>query len=165
MTGAEPRKPAKPEDARNPFARKAASEATPTELDDLLAVAQSLGVLDAPAPETEQEPKTINGDDWQQMPLVLSSTMVGLRTRKAVINGRAFAEGTAIGELGAMEIRLQTVTPRRAVVVWNGTVRELRIPKPGEEPPPAAPTASGTDQRQDGNSELEGLGLPAGPGL
>lgn len=144
MTGAPPRKTKPGEALRNPFGAPVLLSAEST-ADELELLAAELAAEEKRA-EEEAKQKTelaAAGDvaAWQNMSLELSSTLVGSRARKAVINGRAFTEGTAIGKLGTSEIRLVSVTPRSAVLVWKGARRELRIPKPGETPPPEASAA------------------------
>lgn len=73
--------------------------------------------------------------------LSLSSTIVGGRAKRAVINGRAFNEGETIGLESGLPIVLTQVEPRRAVVLWNGRRRELRILRPGEQSTAALPNA------------------------
>ncbi|MBA4018354.1 MAG: hypothetical protein C0483_14405 [Pirellula sp.] len=156
MTGAPPRKPKPGEMARNPFAASvsAPADSTAEEL-ELLAAELAAEELRAEAAAKQMNEQAAAGDvaAWQNMPLELSSTLVGPRGRKAVINGRAFTAGTAIGKLGTSEIRLESVTPRSAVLVWNGTRRELRIPKPGEMPPAETSAAAARES----SSELESL--------
>lgn len=125
---------------RSPFRSAKPVVSTSDEIDQLAAMAEALGIFETPEGATESPTdEVVDIEDWRQMPLSLSSTMVGLRTSKAVINGRPFREGATIGLLGDLEIRLQRVTPRSALLVWNGTARELRIPKPGETPPTEQP--------------------------
>jgi hypothetical protein len=139
MTGLPPEPAVEGRRLRSPFAAVKPQQAATDEIDELAAQLDALGLLNDTA-GTPPQPELSDEDAWRLMPLKLSSTLVGARARKAVINDRAFSEGTAIGTLGELEIRLQRVTPRSAIVVWNGTPRELRIPKPGEtiEEPQAA---------------------------
>ena len=156
MHGAPPRTTKPGETPRNPFAASIAPPAEST-ADELELLAAELAAEERRAEEEAKQKyeQAAAGDvaAWQSMPLELSSTLVGSRARKAVINGRAFTEGTAIGKLGTSEIRLLSVTPRSAVLVWNGARRELRIPKPGETPPPDAGAAVESGDL----SELNGL--------
>lgn len=69
---------------------------------------------------------------FDQRPLYLTSTFVGGTTRRAIINGRAYAEGVTMGVEAGREIVLKSVSDRRAVVEWNGRRRELKILRPGE---------------------------------
>ncbi len=156
MTGAQPRTTQPGETPRNPFGAPVLPAAEPT-ADELELLAAELAAEEQRAEEEAKQKMALAaaGDvsAWQNMSLELSSTFVGSRARKAVINGRAFTAGTVIGKLGMSEIRLLSVTPRSAVLVWNGARRELRIPKPGETPPPEASAAVETGDL----SELNGL--------
>ncbi|MBL9082581.1 MAG: hypothetical protein JNK76_12280 [Planctomycetales bacterium] len=166
MKAAVPSKPAQDDKQRNPFGGVKLPVPATDEVDDLVALAQSLGALDEPTvEEPAEQPQVSYEETWQTMPLVLSSTMVGARVRKAVINDRTYREGAAVAMLGDLEIRLRSVTPRGAVLVWNGLVRELRIPKPGETEPVAATTAATNEAANTltegaAADELEGLSSP-----
>jgi len=171
MKAAVPTTPTEDDKKRNPFGGVKLPLPATDEVDDLVALAQSLGALDAPTVEEPvAQPQVSHEETWQTMPLVLSSTMVGARVHKAVINDRTFREGAAVAMLGDLEIRLQSVTPRGAVLVWNGLVRELRIPKPGETLPSDEPTVAATPAARNeaakalteeaAADELEGLSSP-----
>lgn len=119
-----------PEDGarRNPFVAVITVDA---EFDDV--VAERLAEIAA-----EQEASTITPEEasplLNTMPLVLSSTIVGGRKSRAVINGRGFDLGATIGVKNELPIVLTVVEPRRVIIEWNGSRRELRILRPGEEP-------------------------------
>jgi hypothetical protein len=98
-------------------------------------------------------------DDY---PLRLSSTIVGTRFRKAVINGKAHGVGSEIDMWNGSAITLAEIEPRYAVVEWNGKRREVAIPKPGETPKPvpaAAPESSpagvGTDSSEKSSEAVD----------
>lgn len=158
MHGAPPRTTKPGETPRNPFGAPVLPPVEPT-ADELELLAAELEAEEMRAEqETKQKLQLAATEDvaaWKTMSLELSSTFVGARARKAVINGRAFAEGAVIGKLGTAEIRLTSVTPRNAVLTWNGVPRELRIPRPGESPPPEASAAAESGAA----SELNGLEL------
>lgn len=128
------------EKLRDPFSVVTPDDTADLELDALLADAAELGLL-ADEPTTT----TATDVDWSAMPLELSSTLVMGNYRKAVINGRAFAEGAAIGKVGDRDVKLVHVEPRTAIVSWNGVTRELRIPKAGEAPPPRTDSENESD--------------------
>lgn len=121
------------EKLRDPFSAVTPDHAADLELDALLAEATELGLL---GDEPSTTAPTATDVDWSAVPLELSSTLVMGNYRKAVINGRAFAEGAAIGKVGDRDVKLLHVEPRTAIVSWNGVTRELRIPKAGEAPLP-----------------------------
>ncbi len=78
---------------------------------------------------------------FDQRPFKLSSTIVGGRSRGAVINGHAFREGAVIGMEADKPITVVAIGPRRATIEWNGRRRELKILRPGEAPEEPAATS------------------------
>lgn len=103
----------------------------------------------APTPE----PAETVGPKLAARALSLTSTLVGGRLRKAIINGRALAEGDPIETFDGAAVTLLKVEPRRAIVGWNGQVRELKILRPGE-----APDAAQVAGRMTGESEIDTAG-------
>lgn len=86
----------------------------------------------------EVEERTISPEEaspqLNALPLALSSTIVGGRTPRAIINGRAYDQGATIAVKNELPIVLTVIEPRRVIVEWNGSRRELRILRPGEQP-------------------------------
>lgn len=126
------------EGARSPFdapVKVEKQEPIDGELVDLLEEAYLAGILDEKPVITKQ----MTSAALNAYPLRLSSTLVGTRARTAIINGKAFAQGTPLGKLNNVELVLEYVDPRSAVVAWNGMRRELRIPRAGEQPPDPPP--------------------------
>ncbi|MCE9605276.1 MAG: hypothetical protein K8U03_10285 [Planctomycetia bacterium] len=119
------------DELRNPFgaAVKKKEETSEDDVAALLEEAAAAGLFDEekPAPSIKMSAAALN-----TYPLTLTSTLVGPRARTAVINGKAYVQGAAIGQINEVELVLETVDPRSATVAWNGARRELRIPRPGE---------------------------------
>lgn len=108
------------------------------DLFDLLEEAYYAGLLDDKPVITKQMTSTV----LNAFPLQLTSTLVGSRAQTAIINGKAYVKGMPLGKLNNVELVLEHVAVRSAVVAWNGMKRELKIPKPGEEPPSPPPDES-----------------------
>lgn len=100
-----------------------------SDLADLLEEAEAAGLLDDKPRITKQMTSTV----LNAFPLQLTSTLVGTRARTAIINGKAYSQGMPLGKLNEVELVLEYVTARSAVIAWNGMKRELKIPKPGEK--------------------------------
>jgi hypothetical protein len=101
--------------------------------------------VDEALAELDDEERTISPEEaspqLNALPLVLSSTIVGGRTPRAVINGRAYDRGATIGLKNELPIVLTVIEVRRVIVEWNGSRRELRILRPGEQPTASLGTA------------------------
>ncbi len=129
MTISDPAPPPAPDAASlNPFDVETVADRDAAEVDRLLDEAVDLGLLD----EHEEQEAPLGGEaSLADCPLMLSSTLVGPKP-KAVINGVPHALGRRIGTWNGKPLKLERIAPRSAVVAWNGQVRELRIPAPGE---------------------------------
>jgi len=120
------------DEARNPFDAPTIKEEVTPDDDELLALleeAEAAGMLEEKKPTITRE---MTSAALNAYPLTLSSTLVGRRSRTAIINGKAYPQGKAIGKINEVELVLEFVDPRSATIAWNGARRELRIPKPGE---------------------------------
>lgn len=126
------------------------------DLYDLLEEASAAGMLDERPVITKQMTSTA----LNACPLRLTSTLVGPRARTAVINGQAFSQGMVLGKFNGVELVLEYVGERSAMIAWNGMKRELRIPKPGEKPQDPLPDESELtgvkDTRQASETETTG---------
>ena len=114
----------------NPFDVETVADRGAAEVDRLLDEAVDLGMLEEP--EKNETPAAVEAS-LADCPLTLSSTLVGPKP-KAVINGVPHGLGRRIGTWNGKPLKLERIAPRSAVVAWNGQVRELRVPAPGETP-------------------------------
>jgi hypothetical protein len=114
---------------RDPFTEKVVEHDVDAEFNNY--VAGLLAEEDAELTITPEEASPL----LDSFPLSLSSTIVGGRTPRAVINGRAFDRGAVITTRNELPVVVSVIEPRRVIIEWNGSRRELRILRPGETPP------------------------------
>ena len=133
--------PAATNEQRNPFLAHVAPIDADAAFDEILAEAAAEAEAEAQAAVQETVVAAADPGLLDTLTLSLSSTIVGGRAKRAVINGRAFNEGETIGLESGIPIVLAQVEPRRAIVAWNGRRRELRILRPGEPSTAALPNA------------------------
>lgn len=141
----------------NPFSTKTREERDQEETDALLDEALALGMFDEAG---VAQTAVTEGVKLEDCPLVLSSTLVGGKAAKAVINDRSFARGATLGNWHGSPLTLETVEPRRAVVAWNGQSRELKILRPERTqtqslglPQPSESPLNGADQAPPSKSD------------
>jgi hypothetical protein len=127
--------------ARSPFdapVKVVKEEAFDSDLAELLEEANAAGLFD----DTPVITKQMTSTALNAFPLQLTSTLVGPRSRTAIINGKAYSQGMPLGKLNDVELVLEYVSSRTAVIAWNGMKRKLWIPKPGEQEPSPPPDES-----------------------